>query len=519
VSPSLLRRWATAGKMPATRALMERGISGPVRGVDGFYIGSTWPSFYTGLGPASHGFYRIEQLEPGTYGFFRPLETPMGVGGTPFWRVASDAGCRVAVLDVPLTRLDRNLNGVQIVEWGGHDSVFGFQTSPPELTDEIRTSFGDYPLPGNCDARRTTAKDFEQFVTALERAVTAKTALTLELLERDDWSLFVQVFTEAHCAGHQCWHLHDPRHPAHDPRSLVGARDPLERVYRAIDEGVGAIVSRAADATIILFAAHGMSGYRGAGFLLPEILYRLGVTARPEGTPSSRGTRDRVVAMAGATWRRLPAPARGSLRPLRTMFAGRPSAVLRSVCDEADVQHSRCFPIPNGSPVGGIRLNVVGREPHGVLEAGIAADAFCEELAPELLAIIDERTGLPLIKAVHRTDSLYLGERRDALPDILVEWNDAVFTGTTAYANGSGATVRARSETIGVVEGRNEYVRTGEHVQTGIFVCAGPGISFAERERPVRVTDFYPTVCSLLGLSAPRLEGDAIAEIAGQRAT
>jgi len=60
-SPTLLRRWANEGQLPAIRDLMARGVSGAVRGVKGFFIGSTWPSFYTGLSPAGHGFYRIEQ--------------------------------------------------------------------------------------------------------------------------------------------------------------------------------------------------------------------------------------------------------------------------------------------------------------------------------------------------------------------------------------------------------------------------------------------------------------------------
>src|SRR5262249_47330039 len=149
--PGLIRRWAADGKLPFIRAVMDAGTTGPLLGVDGFYIGSTWPSFYTGLSPAGHGFHRIDQLAPGTYDFFRPLDTSTGLGGVPFWRLASDAGKRVAVLDVPLTRLELGLNGIQIVEWGGHDSVFGFRTSPPTLADEVLGRVGAYPLPSDCD--------------------------------------------------------------------------------------------------------------------------------------------------------------------------------------------------------------------------------------------------------------------------------------------------------------------------------------------------------------------------------
>src|SRR5882762_9380848 len=62
-SPDLLRRWAGEGKLPAIRSLLDRGTSGAIRGVEGFFVGSTWPSLYTGLNPAGHGFYRIDQLK------------------------------------------------------------------------------------------------------------------------------------------------------------------------------------------------------------------------------------------------------------------------------------------------------------------------------------------------------------------------------------------------------------------------------------------------------------------------
>jgi predicted AlkP superfamily phosphohydrolase/phosphomutase len=517
-SPELLRRWAACGKLPALRGLMERGTSGSVRGVRGFFIGSTWPSFYTGLNPAGHGFYRIEQLKSGTYDFFRPLESPLGIGGTPFWRLASDAGRRVAVLDVPLTRLEPDLNGIQTVEWGGHDAVFGFQASPPELARDVLSCVGPYPLPSDCDGDRRTASDFETFVRSLERAVAKKTELTLDLLGREPWSVFVQVFTEAHCAGHQCWHIHDPEHPAHDAALLAALGDPLERVYRALDRALATIVERAKGAHVLLVSAHGMSHYRGAKALLPEILFRLGVTARPPVAPPwPRTLRSRLMETAGVAWRALPGAARESLGPLRARLTPSRTPAVRLPQLRADLARSRCFPVPNGSPVGGIRLNLAGREPEGVLQAGPEADAFCDELARDLRAIVDERTGRPLIADVQRTDALYAGARRDALPDLLVEWTADPPTGTLVHGGGRGATVRATSPGIGTVEGTNAYGRTGENVPTGMFVCAGPGVAATERAEPVSVMDFHPTICRLLGLPDAGVDGAVIDEIVTPR--
>lgn len=510
-SPELLRRWASDGKLPAIRHCMEGGLQGSVESLRGFYVGSTWPSFSTGLGPARHGFYRIEQLRPGSYDFFRPLDIDGGIGGVPFWKAASDAGRRVAVLDVPLTRLEPQLNGLQVVEWGGHDSVFGFHASSPRLREEVLSIAGEYPLPSDCDAERKSAEDFERFLGALERAVESKAKLTRALLAREPWDLFVQVFTESHCVGHQCWHLHDPSHPAHDPELLRALGDPLERVYRAIDRAIEGILQDAGAGHVLVIAAHGMSSYRGAQFLLPEILHRLGALVPPPAPPPPpRAGSPGAGEIARAVWRTLPTPARDALRPLLGPLKSIGPALPRSQI-RADVNRSPCFPAPNGMPVSGIRLNLAGREPRGLLAPGAEADHFCEMLRRELMAIVDARTGGPLVASVERTQELYTGERLDALPDLLVEWS-ATPTGSLAHAGGRGATVRASSPRIGEIVGSNAYVRTGEHVPTGMFLWMGPGVPAKERS-PVSVMDFHPTICQLLGAPAPGVDGRILAEL------
>ncbi len=512
--PDLLRRWAGEGRLPAIRRLLERGTSGAVQGLTGLFIGSTWPSLYTGLNPASHGFYRIEQLRSGSYGFFRPLDSPNGVGGRPFWKLASDVGRRVAVLDVPLTRLEPGLAGVQTVEWGGHDSVFGFQASSPRVARRVRAVAGRYPLPSNCDGDRRGAAALEDFVARLESAVEKKKRLTLDFLERERWDLFVQVFTESHCAGHQCWHVHEPAHPAHDPALLEAVGDPIERVYTALDRAIGEIVERAGASAVLLVAAHGMGPYRGAQLLLPEILFRLGAAERaPVPADRSPGPRERTVRAARGAWRRIvPRGARAAVAPIRARL--RPArAGTGSVADHGiDPRRSRCFAVPNGAPVGGIRLNLRGREPEGALAPGAEAEAFCAELTEDLLALVDPRTGRPLVRAVYPTESLYKGSRRDALPDLLVEWAGDTALGSAALAGGRGARVCAASPKIGLLEAENRYTRSGEHLPEGLFVGTGSGVPEGLVRAPVSIMDIHPTICRLLGLEPPAVDGRSIAE-------
>jgi hypothetical protein len=43
-------------------------------------------------------------------------------------------------------------------------------------------------------------------------------------------------------------------------------RNPLKRVYRAIDRAVAALLERVGDTQVLLISPHGMARYRGAAF-------------------------------------------------------------------------------------------------------------------------------------------------------------------------------------------------------------------------------------------------------------
>ncbi len=509
-NPALLLRWAEEGILPNIRSLLERGILGKTRSVEGFFVGSTWPSLYTGVTPARHGFHYLSQLKPGTYEFFRQAEEGI-VKSDAFWSRLSQAGRRVAVLDVPLSRIDPSLNGIQVVEWGAHDSVYGFRTSPPHLTETIKSRFGVHPLSSSCDGIRTTPRDYGRFVDALIEGVQAKGELTKYFLQQGGWDFFMQVFTESHCVGHQCWHLHDTTHPAHDPSIVAAIGDPLRRVYTSIDRAVGEILHEAGDTLIVLLVAHGMSYWYGAQFLLPEILCRLGVTKLLAATSASGSVVSMSVEGAKRAWRCLPVNLRQQVARLRRRLQ---PTVTRNRLPTIGIEpeSSICFPYNNGLGVGGIRLNLAGREPQGILEPN-AVDEFCNELSDDLLSIVDQRTCKPLVRRVLRTADLYTGEFLDHLPDLLVEWNDIIPTGSTVVGHGAGAAVRCHSPKIGTIEGVNEYGRTGEHRLEGLFIAAGPGVCPGVIQRDISILDFAPTFARILDVDLHDCDGHPIVEL------
>jgi predicted AlkP superfamily phosphohydrolase/phosphomutase len=517
-SASLVREWAAAGVLPTFQRLLNEGLVGDTRSVEGFFVGSTWPSLYTGVTPAHHGITSLVQLRPGSYELFR-CYTGEFIKREPFWNYLSRAGRRVAICDVPLSGVSEGLNGIQTVEWGSHDANYGFRTWPPRLARQITSRFGSHPLSASCDHDHRSPQEFRALAARLVEGVRRKTALTRFLLGQGGWDFFTQVFTEGHCAGHQCWHLCDPRHPGYDPRVSSVAGDPIRDVYVAIDRAVGDLLAAAGeDCLVLVLLSHGMCHRYGSQFLLPDILIRLGL-AVPAGATLTAGTGrpPAVERLLQSGWRHTPERVKAWLRPFREQLRDWRDPGDSLPRWSLDPRLSRCFLVDNGLAVGGIRLNLQGREPHGLVAPGPDEIAVSRQLAHDLEAIRNLDTARPVIRRVQRTAELFQGEYLGLLPDILVAWSDEAPVGSATVGAGAGATVRLGSEQIGTLEGTNRYCRTGDHRPEGLFIATGPGLTSGRLSQTVSVLDFAPTLTACLGVDLPISDGQLIPELLAAR--
>ena len=519
----LIRNWAEDGTLPIVQSILARGLVGETKSVEGFYEGSTWPSFYTGMNPAHHGFHRLTQINPGTYEFHRCYPGEI-ITREPFWNHLSSAGKKVAILDIPLTGLSKKLNGMQMVEWGSHDAAYGFHAWPTELKGDVVKRFGTHPVRKSCDSYGKSPQDFCVFRDHLIEGVKKKTELTLHYMNQGDWDFFAQVFTEGHCAGHQCWHLHDPTHPNYDRNVVSITGDPIREVYRAIDNAIGRILAQVDENTIVFFlATHRMAHNIGASFLLEDILERLNYLKRtpPGADLQQKGVIRRMVCFAKGEWKKLPAPIQKILKPFlfplyhsaRRMIIGDDSPQISS---SMDLKQCKCFPHENGNLISGIRINLLGREPDGTVHSGEELDDLCRGISEDLLSIVEKNSGKPVVKRVLRTSDFLQGEYVDHLPDLLVEWSEDKLIGSKRLSDDTSYRLQLTSDKIGLIEGEYTYCRTGDHRPEGLFIVFGPGINPGVIGRTISIMDFAPTFLNLFGIRNPDLDGNAISEISGK---
>jgi predicted AlkP superfamily phosphohydrolase/phosphomutase len=487
---TLVDKWAAEGLMPTFAHLGERATTYELDSTMDYFPDTGWTELGTGKSAASAGLYwQPEQVHVGEPRL--RANRPEDIGAPLFWRRASDAGRRVAVIDAVYAQPEPGVNGVVLRDWGVHSAGYGRGSDPPEYVDEIVARYGDYPIPHGwseeeqrswgCDAEGATRATLERMPGLLAEAAELKTRVVLGELTREDWDLFIAGFHEGHCAGHQLWHFMDESSPWYEPDAAPELKDGIKNAYRQLDSSLGLILEQAGPETeVFVLLTRGMATSVGGWQLLPEILVRLGY--------SSAGS------VAGSIRSRLPAPVtklikavvRGPLREQLKSAAGTPMHPLENPRTKA--AWVRC------GMTGAIRLNVRGRDPFGCVEPGEEYDLICADLIQELQALQDTRSGRPVVVEAVRSDEVFGEQYHPNLPDVLVRYRqEAPITSVTSPRIGT-VSKPARDE---------HFLRSGEHTTHVRLWHLRPGVEPGRTVKEGKVLDISATVLECLDVAIP----------------
>jgi predicted AlkP superfamily phosphohydrolase/phosphomutase len=461
--PDLLQEGVRRGEFPAIARLLTCSRSVETTTDPGTYVGSLWATIHTGADPSQHGLYCWADLEPGTYRVRLTDERDISVDS--FWTHLSRAGYRCAIVDVPHCKLDPNINGIHVINWMTHfKTVEGFAAAPPALADELARRFGLDPVP-SCNAVDHSPQGLVHFTEAMLGRIARRTEYGLELIASGRFDLVALGYGESHCIGHQCYHQHLERR--------FSADDPILRVYRAIDRAVGQLLEAApVDCAIVLLASHGM-GPHFDGSHLAERLVRKADRALDAVRPVPRGRRllDVIEANRLRQW----------LGPAARLL---PSALPRSA-------HYRAFVVPNNEVALGIRVNVEGREPAGLV-APDDYDVYLDALQDLLMTARRPDDGSPAFTEALRSAKLYgIDPLRSGLPDLMLTWDRGrPFAGL---------------EIPGVARfvAEPKSVRTGDHKAGGLAVFGGPMGHNAIPPASIDSSDIAHHVLAIFGVAGP----------------
>jgi predicted AlkP superfamily phosphohydrolase/phosphomutase len=164
------------------------------------------------------------------------------------WDRATDAGLDATVMNVPVTFPPQRT--VQRMVSGYLSPELDKAAHPEELRSYLAES--DYRLSVN--AKLGHKSDKSRFVEHARDTLDARAAAFSRYVERDDWDLFVGVFTAPDRINHFLWA---------DYEDGGGYREDLLEFYGALDDHIGRI--RAAlpnDVTLVVGSTHGFTRLR-----------------------------------------------------------------------------------------------------------------------------------------------------------------------------------------------------------------------------------------------------------------
>jgi len=489
-----IRAALETGRLPVLASLARRGSLLPMSTVTEISSGSIWPSFSTAASPLKNGqFFTHMQLRSGSYRIDKkyaddiPLEF--------FWAPLGRAGLRVFTFDIAQTRPIENFNGVNLCAWGCEYPAWPRSSWPKPLMKELVAAYGSHPL---VDQYRLSIKpesreEHEAFYRKLTAGLERKGRICLDVLQREPWDLALIVFPEVHWAMHLLWQTYDRKHPDYDANLRLPFDDIFLTLYQKLDTLLGRMLETMPGATTVVFSGSGFGPNYSGWHLLPEVLHRLGVGARPAGGGGS--PLDSVLPMKKwGAYRIRKVEDAVSLEVIETLKAAIPRAIwdrmTRRLLHAGNRwAESRAFCLPNDY-TGAIRVNLKGREPRGIVAPGEEYEALIRMLTRELQALVNRGTGRPAVARVVRMEREYPDAALGDFPDLIVVWaNDAPITSV-------------ESPGIGVVSGDFPERRSGAH-RDNCFVLANEKLQAPGGSGRASLLDIPPTIFRLLAQPVP----------------
>ncbi len=482
----LILPWVEAGHLPNLERLISSGVHGELASTLPPVTSPAWPTFMTGCNPGKHGVFDF--IQPAGSDF--SLVNATKIKQPTVWQRLSAAGYRVGVLNVPVTYPPQPLNGFMI---SGILSPKGGEICyPPNLIERYQADLGEYRVAPNIQYKPGIEQEYIEDIRGL---IGAHGEWALRLMSEESWDVMMVHFIALDIMMHALWRYMDHSHPRHEPSPHENA---IRDAYKLVDDYIGRMLDLVPPETnVMLMSDHGFGP-------LHKIV-NLNVFLFERGMLKLRGdVRTRVKA---AAFRRGITPAgvyrlveRIGLQNLATRVSKeKRNQVVGRFLSFENVDWSQTVAYSMGH-VGQVYLNMIGREPNGIVEKSNYQQRRRELV--ETLGELKDKNDRPLISKIIVREETYHGPFTENGPDLHLIIDDYNMIAFPLFAtDGKVITEQIRGD-------------SGCHRREGIFIAQGPGIREGRKLAEANILDLAPTIMHLLGEAVPRImDGRVLHEI------
>jgi len=268
-----------------------------------------------------------------------------------------------------------------------------------------------------------------------------------DALEKTRRGVVVCVFDITDRIQHMFWRYLEADHPANSGKDVHRHRDAIRDLYKKMDDLVGRVLETLPEDTVLMVMSdHGFKSFK-RGVNLNTWLHQNGYLA----------VKDRPT---GREW-----------------------------FQDVDWTQTRAYALG----LGGIYLNVAGREAQGTVKPGEDSQALKREIIQGLRKLYDDKWSTGAVGEVYDTREVYKGPYVEEAPDLVVGFNPGY---RVSWTCATGAVTEEVFED-------NEKSWSGDHCVNPPDV---PGILFCNRKidaDKVSIMDIGPTVLDLFGVPVP----------------
>jgi len=486
------------GMLPNLARMMAAGTWGELRSTIQPSSEQAWAAFMTGTNNGKFGVYGFQKRRPDSYQF--DYVNGRSISGRSLWRILSDRGKQVIVINVPMTYPPEQVNGV-LISGLLTPSVQSKFTYPDGIYQELRQVCGDYRIDVDIESGRMSTEQLLALADDAIEMIRLRTCAALHLARTRPWDFLMVMYDASDRLAHKFWKYWDVNHPLHDPALADTLGDVLPRIYRELDKAVGEVMDALAgeDVTVFAISDHGFGPMEKAVYL-NRWLAQKGYLALKEGISASPRDQAQLALRAGMrkAVHRLDSPVVGKMK--RWAFQRFPSlkGTLYSSVAFAQVDWSKTQAYALGT-MGNIYLNLKGREPGGIVEPGEQAQEVIDSLIADLRALRDPETDEPVFFQVRRGGDLYHGPHASEAPDVVGVKTHRYHIVTADWQSGDEVVV-ALGDSLHFVSDQS-----GQHALEGVLFAQGPGVLQGQQIQDARLMDMAPTILYAMNEAIPRV--------------
>ncbi len=486
-----LKPIAESGIMPNLKELLQSGINSNLESTIPPVTPPAWTAFMTGCNPGKSGVFDFYEYQEGSY---KPsLTTNKSIQVDTLWKILSDNGFRVGIIDVPINYPPPEVNGFIVSGWERPSNKKTF-TYPAELGPKLIEKLGDYPICLRTFDRQGT-KDVDFLNSLIDITVKVGSAANY-LLDEEQTDFFMVHFQTTDIIQHSFW----TQIATLDFNSEDPVMKKIWEFYKVLDQKLGEIKSRSGDdTTFILVSDHGFGNVKrrmATNVWLVENGYlKLKQDIATQFRTQVKSTAIKMVHKVDALAR-----LKNRIKVKKEEESEQRVIVPRGF-DPIDYKESRAFG-GIGTVYGTIQLNIMGREPEGIVPSS-EAEGLKDEIIEKLNNVKDPLSGDPFIQKVYRKEEVFNGPLLNKIPDLILIPNKEFF-----FFPGTGEKELFHTA---------HHLSTGNHVKEGIIAIDGHQKDNIDLSN-AKITDVLPTVLNIFGIKAPgHIDGSKLLKIVPAR--